>query len=110
MKIKSKIWIESEEGILLGEGRVKLLKMIEETGSLNKASKSLKISYQKAWRMIDEMNTFPTHPIIKTQIGGSKGGGTSLTDYGKSLILIYDTINKECWKFLDEQLEKHHLC
>ena len=110
MKIKSKIWIESEEGILLGEGRVKLLKMIEETGSLNKASKSLKISYQKAWRMIDEMNTFPTHPIIKTQIGGSKGGETSLTDYGKSLILIYDTINKDCWKFLDEQLEKHHLC
>lgn len=110
MKIKSKIWVESEDGILLGEGRVKLLKMIEETGSLNKASKSLKISYQKAWRMIDEMNTFSTQPLIKAQIGGSKGGGTSLTDYGKSLILIYDTINKDCWKFLDEQLEKHHLC
>lgn len=94
----------------MGEGRVKLLKMISETGSLNKASKSLEISYQKAWRMMDEMNKFSTQPIIKTQIGGTKGGGTLLTDYGKSLILMYDTINRDCWTFLDEQLKKHDLC
>ncbi len=39
MKIKSKIWIESEEGVLISEGRVQLLKLIDETGSLNKAAK-----------------------------------------------------------------------
>lgn len=110
MKIKSKIWIESADGILLGEGRVQLLKKIHETGSLNKASKTLKISYQKAWRLIDEMNKFSDQPIIETTIGGTKGGGTLLTDYGKSLIVIFDTINKDCWKFLDEQLKKHDLC
>lgn len=37
-KIKSKIWIESNGQILLGEGRVSLLKAIDETGSLNKAA------------------------------------------------------------------------
>jgi len=40
-KIKSRIWIEFEDHVLLGEGRVKLLKAIEETGSLSKAAKSL---------------------------------------------------------------------
>lgn len=110
MKIKSKIWIESADGILLGEGRVQLLKMIQETGSLNKASKNLKISYQKAWRLIDEMNKFSDRPIVETTIGGVKGGGTSLTEYGKSLILIFETINKDCWEFLDVQLKKHELC
>jgi len=110
LKIKSKIWIESNHGIVLGEGRVQLLKKIEETGSLNKASKALKISYQKAWRLIDEMNKTSEKTIVETTIGGTKGGGTQLTEYGKSLITIFETINKDCWEFLDEQLKKHDLC
>lgn len=110
MKIKSKIWIETENGIFLGEGRVQLLKKIDETGSLNKASKALNISYQKAWRLIDEVSKTTKQTIIETKIGGAKGGGTSLTPYGKSLIIIFETINKDCWEFLDEQLKKHHLC
>ena len=48
-QIKSKIWIESNGKILLGEGRVQLLKAIKETGSLSKAAKKLKMSYKKAW-------------------------------------------------------------
>ena len=110
MRIKSKIWIESNNGILLSEGRVQLLKMIDETGSLNKASKALNISYQKAWRLIDEVSKTTKQPIIETKIGGAKGGGTVLTPYGKSLITIFETINKNCWNFLDEQLKKHSLC
>ena len=110
MKIKSKIWIEVNEGILLSEGRVKLLKKIDETGSLNKASKELKISYQKAWRLIDDVNKTSKKPLSESKIGGAKGGGTSLTSYGKSLVVIFDSINKNCWKFLDEQLKKHDLC
>jgi molybdate transport system regulatory protein len=110
LKIKSKIWIESEDGILLSEGRVQLLKKIDETGSLNKASKVLNISYQKAWRLIDDVSKTTKKPVIETKIGGAKGGGTILTPYGKSLITIFETINKDCWKFLDEQLKKHDLC
>ena len=110
MKIKSKIWIEANNGILLSEGRVQLLKKIDETGSLNKASKALNLSYQKAWRLLDEVSKTAKEPVIESKIGGAKGGGTSLTPYGKSLIDIFDTINKDCWKFLDEQLKKHALC
>ena len=99
MKIKSKIWIEANNGILLSEGRVQLLKKIDETGSLNKASKALNLSYQKAWRLLDEVSKTAKEPVIESKIGGAKGGGTSLTPYGKSLIDIFDTINKDCWKF-----------
>ncbi|MFC5285331.1 winged helix-turn-helix domain-containing protein [Pedobacter alpinus] len=109
MKIKSKIWIEANNGILLSEGRVQLLKKIDETSSLNKASKALNISYQKAWRLIDDVSKSAKEPVIATKIGGAKGGGTSLTPYGKSLINIFETINKDCWNFLDEQLKKHAL-
>lgn len=110
MKIKSKIWIEANDGILLSDGRVQLLKKIDETGSLNKAAKALKISYQKAWRLIDEVSKTTNQPLIETKIGGAKGGGTLLTPYGKSMVDIFEVINKDCWQFLDEQLKKHALC
>lgn len=109
MKIKSKIWIESEEGVLISDGRVKLLKLIDETGSLNKAAKAMNLSYQKAWKLIDASNKAAPSPLITSQIGGSKGGGTVLTPYGKSLIASFENINSACWEYLDEQLKKQNL-
>lgn len=105
-KIKSRIWIESENNVLLGEGRVKLLKAIEETGSLSKAAKSLNLSYKKAWHLIDSVNKSAKKPVTINSIGGKGGGGAELTDYGKSLITAFDDINKNCWDFLDQQLDK----
>ena len=105
-KIKSRIWIESENNVLLGEGRVHLLKAIQETGSLSKAAKSLNISYKKAWQLLDSINKSAKNPVTINSIGGKGGGGAELTEYGKSLVVAFDEINKNCWKFLDEQLEK----
>lgn len=105
-KIKSRIWIESENNVLLGEGRVHLLKAIQETGSLSKAAKSLNISYKKAWQLLDSVNKSAKKPVTINSIGGKGGGGAELTEYGKSLILAFDDINRNCWAFLDQQLEK----
>jgi molybdate transport system regulatory protein len=105
-KIKSRIWIEADGNILLGEGRVALLKAIEETGSLSKAAKSLKMSYKKAWSLIDAVNHRAEKPVIPTSIGVKGGGGAQLTAYGKSLITAFESINENCWKFLDEQVNE----
>ena len=105
-KIKSRIWIEAGDNVLLGEGRVRLLKAIDETGSLSKAAKSLQISYKKAWTLIDAVNKSSTQPVTFTSIGGKGGGGAILTEYGKKLIIAFDDINKNCWDHLDAQIEK----
>ncbi|WNH12766.1 winged helix-turn-helix domain-containing protein [Thalassobellus suaedae] len=105
-KIKSRVWIEHDNHVLLGEGRVQLLKAIEATGSLSKAAKSLNLSYKKAWNLIDSVNKSAKKPVTLNSTGGKGGGGAELTDYGKSLIKVFDDINKNCWNFLDKQLEK----
>ncbi|MFK2819279.1 LysR family transcriptional regulator [Flavobacteriaceae sp. LMIT009] len=105
-KIKSRIWIEADGNILLGEGRVALLQAIDETGSLSKAAKSLKMSYKKAWSLIDALNKRAEKPVITTSRGGRGGGGASLTPYGKALVNAFDTVNKNCWKFLDKEMKK----
>lgn len=105
-KIKSRIWIECNDQVVLGEGRVRLLKSIETEGSLSKAAKALGISYKKAWQLLDSVNKSSEKPIIVTSIGGKGGGGAELTAYGKSLVTAFEEINKNCWRFLDEELKK----
>lgn len=105
-KIKSRIWIEFENNVFLGEGRIHLLKAIDETGSLSKAAKKLNISYKKAWSLIDSVNKSGKKPVTINSIGGKGGGGAELTDYGKSLVVAFDDINNHCWDFLDSQLKK----
>lgn len=108
-KIKSRIWIEADNNVLLGEGRVHLLKAIEETGSLSKAAKSLSISYKKAWQLLDSVNKSAKTPVTINSIGGKGGGGAELTEYGKSLIVAFDEITRNCWKFLDKELARIEL-
>lgn len=105
-KIKSRIWIEVDGNVLLGHGRVHLLKSIDTLGSLSKAAKSLKMSYKKAWDMVDSMNRSAKQPVVIATIGGKNGGGTNVTQYGKELIMAFDEINKKCWEFLDDQTNK----
>lgn len=104
-KIKSRVWIETRDHVLIGEGRVKLLKAIEAEGSLSKAAKSIGMSYKKAWTLIDSMNKSAKEDIVISSVGGQKGGGTLVTEYGKNLIDKFETINQNCWNYLDQQLK-----
>ncbi|TPN87447.1 winged helix-turn-helix domain-containing protein [Aquimarina algicola] len=103
--IKSRIWIESEQGMFLGEGRVKLLKAIAQTGSLRKAASALQMSYKKAWNLLDSMNKTTKEPLVITTTGGKGGGGAHLTPYGEKVIISFDRINQKCWEFLDKELQ-----
>jgi molybdate transport system regulatory protein len=108
-QIKSRIWIEVDGSILLGRGRVNLLKAIEQTGSLSKAAKALKMSYKKAWNLVSEVNERAKNPVVETSIGGKGGGGAILTPYGKSLIEVFDSIDENCHEFLDQKLTETKL-
>ncbi|EFK34139.1 MULTISPECIES: hypothetical protein [Chryseobacterium] len=41
LKIKGRIWIETESGLNIGIGRARLLEQIDELGSITEASKIL---------------------------------------------------------------------
>lgn len=106
LKAKSKIWIETEGGILLGEGRYQLLKELNQCKSLNKASKNLNMSYNKAWKLLKDMNANAPQAISINQSGGKDGGGTILTDYALFLINAFEELNKTCWEMLDKEIGK----
>ena len=93
----------AKNGVLfLDMKRIRLLKAVDENGSINAASKKLGMSYQQAWHFIREMNGISPMPLVIRQRGGTNGGGAILTEFGKQtvgefekLVRNFETIGKE---------------
>jgi len=73
----------------LGPGKVRLLELVDETGSISAAGRALKMSYRQAWLLIDELNRMFRQPLVSSQIGGGGGGGAAVTRTGASVIRLY---------------------
>ncbi len=74
---------------LLSSGRAKLLKLIDETGSLTKSAEKMKMSYRDAWGRIQEINKAVGEDVVVSERGGKEGGKTQLTEAGKKILKIY---------------------
>jgi molybdate transport system regulatory protein len=107
--IKSRIWISTEQGTFLGEGRIELLKKIDEMGSMSRAAKEMKMSYKKAWGLVTSMNLHFPLPLVVGTTGGVNGGGSILSDSGKRLVEIFTRLNEENKMYLQTELEKLNL-
>ena len=84
---------------------IELLELIDCYGSINKAAVTMGMSYKAAWSAIEAINNLAKQPIVSRQTGGNKGGGTSLTDYGRRFLHVYKSLEEEQRKFF-ERLEE----
>lgn len=75
--------------VILGPGKAELLGLIEETGSLREAARAMKMSYMKAWSLVQLMNRSFRSPLVSAERGGSRGGGATLTEAGKTVLGLY---------------------
>jgi len=94
MKLAGKFWIDTEGSSSAGHGRIRLLKMVEETGSITKAAQSVGISYKTAWESINTLNSMFDTDLVERRSGGKGGGGTFLTAEGKALIKTYEHFSR----------------
>jgi len=94
MQLHSSLWLGESDEAHFGRGRIELLSRIEETGSISKAAKAMKMSYKAAWDAVNEMNALSQTPIVERATGGRGGGGTVLTERGRELIAIFRRIEE----------------
>jgi molybdate transport system regulatory protein len=73
----------------LGPGKVRLLELIAEHGSISAAGRAMGVSYRRAWLLVDDLNRCFREPLVMAQMGGTGGGGTSLTSLGKEIVRRY---------------------
>jgi molybdate transport system regulatory protein len=84
-----KLWLEADGKLVMSDYRVRLLEAIAETGSLSKAAEVMRLSYRRAWGKLKELEDNLGYPLVRSESGGSSGGGTSLTDDALSFIDAY---------------------
>ena len=86
------IRIDFDNGDQLGPGKVRLLELVRETGSIRKAAAQMKMSYRKAWLLLQALEKTFREPLIATATGGRTGGGARLTPLGLRVAARYRSI------------------
>jgi molybdate transport system regulatory protein len=86
------IRIDLETGGRIGPGKIALLEAIRKTGSITAAARSMKMSYRRAWLLVDELNRLLSEPAVTAAAGGANGGGATLTPAGQKTIQLYHSI------------------
>ena len=101
MELSSALTLEMMGKPFLLEKRIVLLHAIEEHGSISKAAKAVPMSYKSAWEAVDTMNSLSPQSIVYRETGGKDGGGTTITEYGKTLLENYALLKAEHTRFLE---------
>ena len=102
LKLTGRIWLETDDGPVLGSGRVELLERIGQSGSLRQAALQMKMSYKQAWDMVKHMNEQFGGPVIMAQRGGKGGGNTMVTENGLKAIALFRSCQKLFQDFLKD--------
>jgi molybdate transport system regulatory protein len=81
----------------IGPGKIRLLELINETGSISAAGRALAMSYRQAWLLIDELNRMFREPVVVAQTGGGGGGGAAVTETGNDIVRLYREMERRAY-------------
>jgi molybdate transport system regulatory protein len=88
----------------IGPGKVRLLELIEEKGSIRQAGNQLKMSYARAWGLVKDLGDTFGKPVVDASPGGKAGGGAKLTPLGRQVITAYRQAERNAAKATAREL------
>lgn len=106
LEFRYKIWLE-KEGKVFGKGPYELLRGIRDTGSLSESAKGMKMSYNKAFNLIKDIEKKLGYELLASKRGGTSGGGSTLTSEAETLMMKYESFISECEKSINEIFSKY---
>lgn len=99
MKAVTKIQLVDENGIkFFGEGPARLLRAVEQTGSLRAAAMEMGMAYSKAIKILKQAESVLGYSLTMRSVGGKDGGGSILTPEGQQLLRQYESYRNACMK------------
>ncbi len=98
-----KIWLSTLEGKgIMGDGKWKILKAIEEHGSLKAATESLGLTYRRTWGDLKEIEALLGFPLLDKSRGGKDGGQTQLSPEGKRMVEAFDLFHQKVDQYMED--------
>lgn len=90
----------------VGIGKIELLEAIARSGSLSQAARALRMSYRRAWLLLEDLNSSFDRRVVTTTTGGRGGGGAQLTEFGAALIAAYRDLDAQLRPLADARLRQ----
>jgi len=100
--IRPRLRVTLGADIALGPGKVELLELVAETGSIAKAATQMEMSYMRAWLLIKTMERCFRKPLVEAVRGGSERGGTRLSPTGAKVVVLYRQMDAACLRATNE--------
>ncbi|MHC2994616.1 MAG: LysR family transcriptional regulator [Candidatus Atribacteria bacterium] len=94
MKLRYKIWLETEGCKVFGNGPLDILHRVERTGSLRQAAAEINMSYSQAWNLMRDLEKRLGFKLLKRKVGGESGGGSQLTEPARDLMMKFEMFRK----------------
>jgi molybdate transport system regulatory protein len=66
--------------------RIEILRLVGDSGSISQAAREAGVSYKAAWQAVDTLTNLAGVMLVERAVGGSGGGGATLTESGKKLL------------------------
>jgi len=92
--------------VAIGPGRADLLGAIARTGSISAAAREMKMSYRRAWLLVEAMNSAFRRPLVETLTGGDGGGGARVTKLGKEVLRRYRAMESRAARSVAPELKR----
>lgn len=89
----------------IGPGKIALLEEIERSGSLSKAARNLKMSYRRAWLLLEDLNRTLGQPVTTASVGGAGGGGAQITAFGRHVVAAFREIERAALGAVTQKLD-----
>ncbi len=89
MKPKLRVWVTFGKDLKFGDGRARLLELIDARGSLKKAAQELEMSYRNAWGYLRDLEEAADFKFVERAPGGGPDSGMRLTKAGKRFLARY---------------------
>jgi molybdate transport system regulatory protein len=90
----------------VGDGKVGLLRMIDELGSIQRAAEKKGMSYRHAWGMIRKIEKHSGVKFVETRVGGKEGGWARLTPKGKKFVERYEFFEEGLDEYIQSKFKK----
>jgi molybdate transport system regulatory protein len=72
--------------------------LIDQHGSISAAGRQMEMSYRRAFLLVDSLNRSFRARLVASQHGGQHDGGTSLTQFGHSVVQHYRALQSAAEK------------
>ena len=91
---------------MLFRSKAELIARIDDRGSISAAAREMGMSYRRAWQLVEAINLSFNQPVVVTATGGKRGGGASVTVFGRALVAQFHAMEDKASSAIAEDLAR----